>query len=296
MSSKLRPNIPSQLMEAILDRRCVLFAGAGLSRGEVEINGSTREQALPTWSNLLIVLLDRAAELNHLASAEASRLRRAVKDKKFLFAAEAIREKMGAREFDDALEKIFRDPSLRPTHRHQLITQIPFAAVITTNYDKLIENAYARSGTIPPEYSHDNAPDVISALSTNRFFILKAHGEIDRKDTIILSERDYRNMTYKEPGFKAALNTIFISKTVLFVGTSFNDPDVNLVLETVTEAFSAKGTRHFALIPSGDMGSEETQHWREFFGIQFLSYKASKGHPEVDDFLERLSVEALQDS
>ena len=93
-------------------------------------------------------------------------------------------------------------------------------------------------------YSYDNASDVISALANNRFFVLKAHGDIDRKDTIILSERDYRDMTYRRPGFKAALNTLFISKTILFVGTSLSDTDVNLVLETVTEAFSAKGTRH----------------------------------------------------
>src|ERR1700735_4748504 len=106
MSSKVSPSIPNQLSEAILDRRCVLFAGAGVSRGEGEIDGLMREQGLPTWSGLLIVLLDRAAELGHLAPAEAARLRRAVKDQKFLFAAEALRKKMGAREFDDALEKI----------------------------------------------------------------------------------------------------------------------------------------------------------------------------------------------
>jgi hypothetical protein len=283
------PNVPGQLAEAIARHNCVLFAG-GVSRANIDIDGSTREQYLPGWPDLLIVLIDRAAKLQHLSSGEASRLRRAVKDKKFLFAAEAVKKRMGPREFDDALEITFRNPALRATRRHHLITQIPFGAIVTTNYDKLLETAYAQCGTIPPVYSYDNAPDVISALSSNRFFILKAPGDIDRKDTIVLSEQDYRDMIYRRPGFKAALNTIFISKTVLFLGTSLHDVDVNLVLEAVTEAFSAKGTRHFALIPSGDIGQEETQHWREFFGIQLLAYKASKGHPEVDIFLERLSA------
>src|SRR5690349_20216822 len=120
--------LPEELVASVVGRRCVLFAGAGLSVGTVEIDGSTREQSLPTWSGLLIMLLERAVRLNHLGAAEAARLRRAVKDQKFLFAAEAIKRKMGAREFDDALENIFRNPSLRTSRRHRLITEIPFSA------------------------------------------------------------------------------------------------------------------------------------------------------------------------
>lgn len=266
----------------------MLFAGAGLSRGEIATAGGIKEQHLPSWGELLETLIDRAVKINHITAGEGSKLKRAVKDRKFLFVAETIRRRLGSREFDDAFDEIFRNSSLRPTHRHELITEIPFSAIVTTNYDKLLETAYAIHGLIPPVYSYDNASDAISALSTGRFFILKAHGDIDRKDTIILSERDYRDMTYRQPGYRAVLNTIFISKTVLFVGTSLSDTDVTLVLETVNEAFTGKSTRHFALVPNGNMWSAEAQHWRDFFGIQFLSYKPSKNHQELDAFLEKL--------
>jgi hypothetical protein len=73
---------------------------------------------------------------------------------------------------------------------------------------------------MPPVYTFDNAPDVIASLSNDWFFILKAHGDIDRKETIVLSERDYRDIIYREPGFRAAMNAIFITKTVFFVGTN----------------------------------------------------------------------------
>ena len=118
--------------------------------------------------------------------------------------------------------------------------------------------------------------------------ILKAHGDIDRKDTIILSERDYRDIIYRTPGYRAALNVIFITKTLLFVGASLSDPDVNLVLESVSEAFDGKATRHYALVPEGDVSDEEVRHWREFYGVHMILYKASKGHPEVDMFLETI--------
>lgn len=282
------PNVPDGLVDAVAAGRVVLFAGAGVSRGEVETEEGPAEQAIPGWGELLVRLADRAVEIGHVPPGEGGRLRRAVRDGKYLFVAETIRRKLGAREFDEAMDDLFRHASLRPTRRHHLITSIPFAAVITTNYDKLLESAYAQGGRIPPTYTFDNAPDIISSLSHERFFIMKAHGDIDRKDTVVLSERDYRDVIHRQPGYRAALSTIFITKTVLFVGTSLHDTDVNLVLESVSETFGGKGPRHYALIPKTDAGESEVQHWRDFFGIHLLQYRATRGHPQVDRFLEAL--------
>ena len=282
------PTVPDDLVDAVVRRRAVLFAGAGISRAEVPGKGGGVEQYLPSWGGLLIVLIDRAVKKAQLVPSEAAKLRRAVKDRKYLFVAEAVRRKLGARDYDEALEELFRDPNLKPTKRHTLITQIPWSAVLTTNYDKLIESAYALTGPIPPTYTFDSSPDLISALSHNRFFVLKAHGDIDRKDTVVLSERDYRDLVYHSPGYRAALNTLFITKTVLFVGASLTDPDVTLVLESISETFGGKGPHHYALLPRREAGDTESDHWRDFFGIRLLQYSASKGHPEVDEFLDQL--------
>lgn len=279
------PDIPDELIDAIAEHRCVLFAGAGVSRAKVIVNGKAVEQYLPDWDGLLISLVDRAIQNGHTNPAEGAKLRTAVKAGKHLFVAETVRRLLGAREFDDALENIFRSPKLRPTTRHELITRIPFSCVITTNYDKLMESAYAQQGYIPPTYTFSDSADAISALSHGRFFILKAHGDIDHKDSLVLSEKDYRDIVYRAPGYRAALNSIFITKTVLFLGTSLNDTDVRLVLESVSESFSGKGPRHYAIVPSQAFSDAELQHWREFFGIHLLLYRATKGHPQVDDVL-----------
>jgi hypothetical protein len=187
------------------------------------------------------------------------------------------------------LDCVFRSPTLQPTERHKIIIQIPFSAIITTNYDKLIELAYAFiNKSLPPTYTFDNSPDIVSALSNNRFFVLKAHGDIDRKETIILSERDYRNIVYRQPGYRAVLNAIFIMKTVLFIGTSLADPDVKLVLESVSESLTGKGPTHYALLPIKEAGNEEVVHWRDYFGIRIIQYEATKGHPEIDLFLKEI--------
>ncbi len=281
--------IPDGLIEAIRNNRCVLFAGSGLSRGLIEYEGEKKEQSLPTWGDLLGVLIQRAKLLRRIDENDALKLDNAVTEGKFLFVAEAVKGILGTHDFENSLEEIFRNPHLEFTPRHELITRIPFAAVITTNYDKLIEDAYAdRDGKIPPVYTFKNVPDIISALYKDKFFILKAHGDIDQKDTIILSERNYRDLIYREPGYRATLNTIFITKTVLFLGAGLVDKDVALVLESVSETFRNNGSIHYAFVPWGDATDAEARHWRDYFGINLIRYTATKDHPEVDTFLHNL--------
>ena len=82
--------------------------------------------------------------------------------------AETIRRKLGEREFSIILDSIFRFPPLYSTEIHKIISEIPFSAIITTNYDKLIETAYSITHSyIPPVYTVDNAPDVIASLSND---------------------------------------------------------------------------------------------------------------------------------
>lgn len=118
--------------------------------------------------------------------------------------------------------------------------------------------------------------------------MLKAHGDIDSKSSIVLSERDYRDMVYRQPGYRAAMNAIFITKTVLFLGASLTDTDINLVLESVSESFSGKGPRHYALLPEREASEAESTHWRDLFGIQPIQYWETAGHPQVERFLEGL--------
>jgi hypothetical protein len=281
------PDVPPRLLEALRADRVVLFAGAGMSRGDA----AGTERYLPTWGGLLIELVQRAQRAGQISSKDASALSIAVKDGKYLFVAETIRRKLPRSDFDEALYRIFRDPNIRPIERHRLVTRVPLAGVVTTNYDKLLETAYAEARGFPqPTYTYKSSTSVISALRHGRFFILKAHGDIDDPETIVLSERDYRDLTWRQPGYRSVLSAIFMTKTILFVGASLSDTDVKLVLETVSESFAGGGPTHFALLPALEASESEAEHWREFFGIQLIQYRATKGHPEVDAFLKKLAT------
>lgn len=286
--SKGAPTPPHELVDAVADGRVILFAGAGVSRGRVRKRTGESEQYLPTWDGLLIELLRHTVANGRMPKDEAATLRTAIKEQKHEFVGEMIRRRMGEADYEQALETIFRNPELEPTHRHELIVALPFAGVLTTNYDKLLESSYARQRSLPPTYTFEDAADAAAALSHERFFVFKVHGDIDRKKSIVLTQRDYRDVTHRQPGYRAVLNAIFITKTVLFVGCSMTDPDINLILETVTESLRGKGPPHYALVPEREAKTAEAEYWRDFYGIRLIQYDATKGHPEIDDFLDSL--------
>lgn len=288
MSSTV-PTPPAELVGAVAEGRAILFAGAGVSRGRVRKGAKMVEQYLPTWDGLLSELLRHAVAPGRMTMAEAASMRAAIKKQKHEFVGETVRRRMGEADYEDALERIFRDPNLQPTDRHDKIVALPFAGILTTNYDKLLESSFARHrGLLPPTYTFQDAADAAAALSHERFFVLKAHGDIDRKDSIVLTKRDYRDITHRQPGYRAVLNAIFITKTVLFVGCGMTDPDITLILETLTESLRGKGPPHYALVPERDAKTAEAEYWRDFYGIRLLQYDATKGHPEIDQFLAKL--------
>ena len=193
--------------------------------------------------------------------------------------------------FRTEIGKIFEGSTANVTEVHKRITEIPFKFVVTTNYDQLIENAYfPKFGRIPKIFTHQDTPDFADSLWKQEFFILKAHGDISKKSSIILTEKDYRTIVYSSPGYRALLAAIFTTKTILFLGASLSDPEILLLLRSLHDAFQGSGQYHYALVSKGDLTETEANHWRKNYNVQCIQYEASAGHPEVLGFLDAVKT------
>jgi hypothetical protein len=106
----------------------------------------------------------------------------------------------------DFLEQHFKPPGVRPTPLHKALFDLDPPLILTTNYDRLLENAYAEvyrnNATV---YTYSAAHKVQKFLQSGRFgpsvegpIIFKIHGTIEEPDDIILSMRDYRQILYWE--------------------------------------------------------------------------------------------------
>jgi chromosomal replication initiation ATPase DnaA len=272
-------HIPKDLVGDVARGDCILFVGAGLSVAA----------GLPGWPELMGRMMVWAEQRDVCLSGVKRELRRLIREGNFLLVADELRERMGDQRFVQFMTEVFRDDQIRPTSTHRLLPQIHFAAVVTTNYDRLLEHAYAsEEHGVPPSYTQADALELSTLGSRNAFYILKLHGSIDRIDTIVLGRGDYRDVMFANPAYRDYLTSLFLTKTVLFVGTSLTDPDLKLLLDEMRSAFKGHGRPHYALIRQDSAGEVQRNRLRRDYGIHVIPYPTSNGHHGVKRFVQEL--------
>ena len=275
--------IPQSLIVQIKRKNCVLFVGAGLSRGA----------GLPDWESLLLNLIELGEEEYGVDFSNKSALIDLIKgkDKKYLTAADSIEENLGTEILILILTKILRNENVIPNDVYKLLPTIPFASVITTNYDKILESTYSSSiRTHPIIVNNNSQSSLISTLHRGDFYILKAHGDIDQPETIVLGTKSYRALLHDNKPYINHLETVFRTKTVLFIGFSMNDPDLELLLNRESAITKGYGAVHYALMDETTLNPIKGGELFKTFGIKPILYKpTTPSHPEVKDFLMQLS-------
>lgn len=101
--------------------------------------------------------------------------------------------------------------------------------IITTNYDKLLENSREPNTRFYNVIVRDN--DMLSQSGTH--YIIKMHGDIDEEDTIVLKENDYLEYSQSHVLIETYIKSLLIDHTFLFVGYSLNDYNLRLILSWI---------------------------------------------------------------
>lgn len=175
--------IPQEIYEALADNRCILFVGAGLSQGVIRSDN----RSLPNWKGLLSEMAcwleARCSDLHKKTVIED--IKKTIAKDKLVQAGQALQNEMKKSEMAEFLDSVFRDEAVRPSKVHLLIPQIPLKAILTTNYDKLIEMAFHKRDQDISVFTH---AEISSHFKKDRF-IFKVHGDIDRPDSIILGNK-----------------------------------------------------------------------------------------------------------
>jgi len=273
-------DIPDDLIEEINRKNCVAFVGAGLSRGA----------GLLGWGGLMEDMLDWATGHGVTLTPEAKdELKSLLDSGKYLLVAQEMRERMGNNDFREFMDATFRKPGLKPTKAHEILVQIPFASAITTNYDVLLESAYTvQKGIMPLTFTHTNNAQLAAALGEGSFYIFKAHGTIDDIETVILGRRDYQELLHNS-AYRRHLETVFMTKAVLFLGYSLTDHDLMIMLDELSAIFKGYGVRRYALMEASGVSGIERERFRRDYNINIIPYESpGRDHREVSEFLAEL--------
>nr|WP_246316456.1 SIR2 family protein [Kineococcus aurantiacus] len=112
---------------------------------------------------------------------------------------------------------------------HQLLAQLPVRELWTTNYDTLIEDARQGLQVVATE-------DSVLQARVDAPVLYKMHGSIshdDREPWVqepVITRTDYERYAQQHPLMSATLTASYLTRTMLFLGFSFNDPNIEVLL------------------------------------------------------------------
>ena len=217
----------AQLVLAARSGRLVPFIGAGIGFGA----------GLPGWTGLLNELGERARQAHH---AEGDGL-----GPELDTTSEAF-QRMDARDQAEVLETWWDRSQLRRAlvdilgvHRHSLchalLSSTDPSHVVTTNYDRLMEEAFPlerRPSVLPREVVSDDGR-----------WVLKLHGDIADPDGIVLTRGDYLGLQGGSQALLGIMQAMLMTQHMMFVGYSLEDDTFHRVMYDVRKALP-RGKSH----------------------------------------------------
>jgi hypothetical protein len=272
--------IPQKLINAYKSKSFGIYIGSGLSRAS----------GLPDWKSLIDELINFAENEKYIVNERSLELKRLLEySENYLMLAEELKEILSS-ELPKFIKYKFDAPTLVPSDLLCQIIQLNHKFIITTNYDTLIEKAYAKVfHDIPNPLSYRNASAINYNILTGQPFILKAHGDAkSAPNEVILTEKDYRNIIFKEKGYQSVLQVLFSTCNVLFLGASLRDPDLKLLLGYIHNIFHGGSPDHYAMINKNDVSETEINRWRKDYNIHVITYDPENDHQALNDFVTEL--------
>ncbi|MEK3828605.1 SIR2 family protein [Paenibacillus sp. FSL K6-1558] len=195
--------------KAIFQENAAIFAGAGLSQNSGFVNWKELLRELATEIKLDV---DKEADLISLAqyyvngrSGNKHELLQLILDK---FSHNYVKN-----------------------HPMEILASMPIKTYWTTNYDNIIEKCVEKQNK---EYDVKITNSNFSTTKDNsEVTIYKFHGDSRHPESIVLTKDDYSSFHNTHQLFINALTGQLLSKTFLFVGYSFNDPDFMQILSSI---------------------------------------------------------------
>lgn len=274
------PDIPRDLINRIKEGKCILFAGAGTSL----------DAGLPSWYDLLKSMIDQVDSYGGLDGNQKKELNLLMRQHCFSIVAEFCKEKLGKRGFADFIQEKL-DTRHKVSLTHNLLAEIPFKGAITSNYDDFIEKAHKNCQIILPEDINKLDQGTMTFLFKKETFpVFKIHGSYKDPESIILTDYDYRNIIFRKTQYRENLRQLFSDKSLLFIGFSFEDSNINLLLQEIFTVTEGMANSHYAFI--NDIGNIKKEFFWKSRNIRVILYQTIDGsHFVLGKMLEKMKDE-----
>ena len=212
------------LAEELEKGKLVVFVGAGVSKNS----------GLPEWEELIKDYADY----------------RGIKEftsKQFLTIPEEVFERYGSLKYYEIAEKRFLGKYVTNSI-HRILKKMKLTYIITTNYDTLIEDEIKNLQIVSKD-------EDLPYTNSNRMLI-KMHGDFENKN-IVLKKSDYDNYEKNFQLISTLVKGLFTTNTVLFIGYSYSDTNVQQIMNWIKEILKEKTRKAFLVEFTNEDNKEE---------------------------------------
>jgi WD40 repeat protein len=169
----------------------------------------------------------------------------------------------------------------KPPDAYRTLGRLGVSAIVTTNYDRLVDKAWPRL----PRLTWRDSGDVLDFLSLGEPFTLHIYGHPDDPQSLLFSPAQLEELMRTNLEVASALEAVFSSRTILFVGASLNG-----ILDFIKPLpiRSLLGSVHYAVVHADSPGWQaHADQLRRRFNIHVLPYTGA-AHEQVSTFLAQL--------
>lgn len=137
--------------------------------------------------------------------------------------------------------------NIKPTENHKILSELPISTYWTTNYDTLIEDALKMSNKRVSIRKMDT--DLQLPYGNYDSIVYKMHGDIHSISEVVITRDDYEEYGVNSRKlFRNVLEGTLLTKTFLFLGFSFNDPNFNFVLSKLRVLLGDNNRTHYYIL------------------------------------------------
>lgn len=245
-----------------------IFAGAGLSVGAGAVS----------WKELL-----REAAFNIGIDVD--------KEYDLVSVAQYIYNQSNSRNKITKLIKNHINTNGKVTENHEILASLPINTFWTTNYDEYIEESLKSINKVCD--SKKNVHDLSTEIQDSEATVYKMHGDINHAHEAVLIKDDFEIYDKKNELFTLALKSDLVSKTFLFIGFSFDDPNLEAILSKVRIMLEGNIRTHFCFFKSiNENDAEFKNETDEELKKEKVEYAKNKQYLKTKD-LERYGIKSI---
>jgi len=192
-----------------------------------------------------------------------------------------------------------------PTKAHEILASLPLDTYWTTNYDDLIEKALGNKKKRIDVKRCDK--DLLYPIKGSDVVIYKMHGDITSSSNAVISKEDYELYQETHGSMLNVLKGDLTTKSFLFLGYGFNDPDLIDLLARIRCMVGEEKQEHFAIMREVKQNEYSTPDEYEYakkkrklqnndyirYGIEVIEIKE---YSDITLLLRKIAIQANKEN